>query len=177
MKTCPRSHRALFYVSRICPACTLKIPQRYATPDSSAPPTDPPAASGGQESRSKRQQMLAEREHEKKTEPVETSAIIRKTNPAPVRKKLGPRFVRTTIFCHEAIVRFPHPVPGAPAEPIRAQNAVFGLRRSMCARQSDCLNVAVKAGWRGYACTSCTGYVEEPHVSAGRCDGDTVYDF
>lgn len=59
-------------------------------------------------------------------------------------------------------VSFPRPVAGAVPNPVKAEEARLGLRRTDCDRQSGCLTVAVKEGWGGLSCAECTGYVPEP---------------
>lgn len=54
---------------------------------------------------------------------------------------------------------FPRPVVGAPPEPVRAPRVLPELRRSDCSRQESCLDQAVRAGWPGFSCTKCSGYV------------------
>lgn len=55
---------------------------------------------------------------------------------------------------------FPKPVPGALPEPVRAPRASPELRQGDCAKQESCLDQAVRAGWRGFSCAKCGGYVQ-----------------
>lgn len=95
---------------------------------------------------------------ERRREQREARLAAKQVERAAVRAQKTLERTTTRRAVNTALV-FPRPVVGAPPEPVRAPRVLPELRRSDCSRQENCLGQAVRAGWPGFSCTKCSGYV------------------
>ncbi len=191
-ETCSNPHRSSYYHNRVCPVCGAQIPPLIGPAPIRAP--IPPAETDGilqvcrdrrtrrEERVSNQQRAVEERQIQRdirilaRRKVVEANCLKRRIKqvawlPAKPKKKQAISKYRAAApkrnVPNEVVVVFPQPVSGALSNPIRYSHATSSLRRGDCDKQDACLDAAVRAGWRGFSCANCSGYVPlAPNLSA-----------
>lgn len=197
--SCPDPHRGSYHQHRVCQICGLRIPRLIGpAPRRDAAPLAEAEAllRAWRERRERRQERLRqaqeasrarknEREFERASRVLEakyqTEANRREVEERRRERRKARQIERAAARAQKTPERtprravntaraFPRPVVGAPPEPFRAPRVLPELRRSDCSRQEGCLDQAVRAGWRGFTCVKCSGYVRatpEPPTRRG----------